>query len=349
MHKSKVLVLYTGGTFGMVPENIHENEGNLVPANLEDISQYMPALVKGGFFDSKGVSLDYETLSPVKDSSDFVPEDWERMAACIEENYNAYDGFIIIHGTDTMAYTASALSFMLHGLCKPIVITGAQLPISHPRTDAISNFTNAIFIAAYKSFNYLKIPEVIISFNDDLLRGNRSTKYSTNDLEGFESPNYPSLATLEERIEIISKNVLPEDSSPMIAKCKFDNRVIIVTLFPGFNAQNLKNLILNSDIKGIVFRSFGSGNYAADKELDKVLQLANEKEILLLNTTQCYQGTVYSGKYKAGASLAGNGVVNGKDLTLEASLTKMMWCLGNFSYMEAKEVLGKNMKGEMEA
>ena len=347
MNKSKVLILYTGGTFGMVPENAQDISSNLVPGNLESLSKFMPALEEDGFFANSGVSITYESLGKPIDSSNFVPSDWVSLAKRIEKDYEDYDSFIIIQGTDTMAYTASALSFMFSGLAKPIIITGSQLPISNPRTDAISNLTNSIYIGAYKSFGLQNIGEVLICFNDDLLRGNRATKFSTNDLEGFESPNYRSLASLEERISINEKYVLKKGETWFHTKCEMNEKVLIVQLFPGFNPQYLRNIIQDTDISGIVFRSFGAGNYSMTDSFIEVLEMAKEKKITMLNTTQCYQGSVHYGKYKTSSGMEKCGVVNGKDLTLEASIAKMMWCLGNYSYEQASVALAQSLRGEM--
>ena len=347
MNKSKVLILYTGGTFGMVPEHSKDLSSNLIPGSLEDLGKYMPALEEDGFFTNSGVSITYEPLGEPKDSSDFVPADWILITKRIEEDYDNYDAFILIQGTDTMAYTASALSFMIDGLAKPIIITGSQLPISHPRTDAISNLTNSIYLAAYKSFDLENISEVLICFNDDLLRGNRATKYSTNDLEGFESPNFNSLASLEERIIVNKRALVKGKGTEFRTQCKMEDRVVIVPLFPGYSPNYLRNMVNDMDIKGIVFRAFGAGNYFMSPEFIEVLEEARAKEIIMLNTTQCYQGSVHYGKYITNKGMAECGVINGEDLTLEASITKMMWCLGNYSYSNAISILGSSIKGEM--
>jgi L-asparaginase len=344
---SNIFILYTGGTIGMTPSDPTDLNSPLAPANLDDLALYMPAIRPDGFFASKSINLTYKSLSPLLDSSEFTPHDWVKMGREISENYSDYDGFVIIHGTDTMAYTASALSFMFSGLQKPVIVTGSQLPISNPRTDAVSNLTNAIYLAAAKSFNLPVINEVCICFNDDLLRGNRATKFSTNDLEGFQSPNYPTLANLEERIHIKTQYLSKHESSNFSLSDKFDNNILVLPLFPGMNADHLKPVVEGQKIKGLVLRSFGAGNAPSDSKLLDILKLAKEKEIVVLNITQCYEGTVSNGKYQAAKGLESCGVVSGADLTPEAAITKLMWCLANFDFDQCIQMIQTPLKGEM--
>lgn len=203
MKKTKVFVLYTGGTIGMAPKNSAINDSSLVPQSWEQLQQYMPSIHPDGYFSKvRNIEFEYESFSELLDSSQLDISHWVQMAEAIESRYEEFDGFIIIHGTDTMAYTASGLSFIFQNLAKPVVLTGSQLPISHSRTDAIMNFSNAIHIAGAKAFGLEPINEVTVCFNDRLLRGNRCTKASTNVFEGFVSPDYPPLAELEESIKI---------------------------------------------------------------------------------------------------------------------------------------------------
>lgn len=344
---SRIYILYTGGTIGMTPADPSDHNSPLAAGNLDDLAVYMPAIRPNGFFASNNIEITYNSLSPLLDSSEFTPEDWAKMGREIKENYDDYDGFVIIHGTDTMAYTASALSFMFSGLQKPIILTGSQLPISHPRTDAVSNLTNAIYLAAGKSFGIPLLREVCICFNDDLLRGNRSTKFSTNDLEGFQSPNYPTLANLEERIHIKTQYLSDHNSSEFSIMDQFDNNILVLPLFPGLDANHLRPIVEKKEISGLVLRSFGAGNSPSDTHLMDILKLAHDNEIVVLNITQCYEGMVSNGKYESSKGLVECGVINGADLTPEAAITKLMWCLANYSYADCIQKIKAPLKGEM--
>ncbi|MDC0579469.1 asparaginase [Bacteroidia bacterium] len=341
--KSKVFILYTGGTFGM-----KKTKNGLVPSSWEEIITYLPAIKNQTYFDFfSNIEFTFETLSTVVDSSDMNPEIWESIAKKIYAIYANYDGFIILHGTDTLAYSASALSFMFNHLNKPIVLTGAQLPIFHPRTDGIVNLSNAIYIAGYASFNITCIPEVCICFNDDVLRGNRSVKTSTNDFEGFSSPNYENLAHLEHDIHINNHLLKPKTTKKLELLHLFSSRVVNVTIFPGYNAAPLIDLVNQKKLEGIVLKTYGSGNLPKTRQWRDLIIACEKNKTLVLATTQCPNGKIEIGQYASSEVLISENVVDGKDITSEAALTKLMWVIGNYSYEERHKILSNNIRGEM--
>lgn len=340
--RSSIFILYTGGTFGM-----KESANGLEPSTWAEIIEYLPAIKNKTYFNHfSSIEFTFETLVPVVDSSDMSPAIWKNIADCIHQNYESHDGFIIIHGTDTLAYTASALSFMFENLSKPIVLTGAQLPIFHPRTDGIINLSNAIYIAGYKRFELPCIPEVCICFNDDLLRGNRAIKSSTNDFEGFSSPNFEYLASLEQRIQV-SKNILPQPKEELQILSHFSNKVVNVTVFPGYNVAALQDLVDNRKIEGIVLKTFGSGNLPNDESWKHLVKSCEKNEVIILATTQSANGRIEIGQYAASSFLKNKIVANGKDITSPAALTKLMWVIGNFEFKDRIKMLSKSLRGEI--
>ena len=342
--KSKVFILYTGGTFGMQES---EDKG-LVPTDWDQILSHMPAVKQNGYFSHfKNVDFTFDTLETIVDSSDIGPDTWKQIAAKIADNYEDHSGFIIIHGTDTLAYTASALSFILEDLDKPVILTGSQLPVFHPRTDAITNLSNAIYIAAYESFGLNCIAEVCICFNDDLLRGNRSSKTSTLDLEGFQSPNHPNLGHLEQDISIDTALINKAKGNGLKVKDQFSDKVVNVTVFPGYNPAVLIMMVEEGLLEGIVLKTFGSGNVSNKGEWQKLVQACVEHNVLILATTQCLHGSIKLGKYKASHQLISPNILSGFDITSEAALTKLMWVIGNYPMAERRAVLSQSIRGEM--
>lgn len=349
MDHLQIFILYSGGTIGMGPADITDPSSPLVPKNWAQLTQYMPSIKENGYFSQKDISFSYESFKPPLDSSQIKPEHWLKMAQIIEKNYDLYDGFIIIHGTDTMAYTASVLSFLFQHLSKPIVLTGSQLPISHPRTDAVNNFSNSIHIAAARNFGLPTIPEVMICFNDRLLRGNRASKTSTNDFEGFESPNCAPLGNLEENISINTNIIctVPEPNIKFKLTPLLNARVMDIALFPGLDSDTLKRLLGDDKVDGLILRTFGAGNAPMDEDFLNVLKEATDSGTLILNITQCFHGGINMQKYRAGNKLLQSGVISGGDMTKEAALTKMMWVLANVPPENRQEMLCKNLKGEL--
>ena len=346
-----VLLMYTGGTIGMVPKDIHNPVSELVAGNEQEIrdsiERLMPELGKDA-----GIRWELQTRDsiPPMDSCNISPSHWAEMARWVKEEYERWDGFVILHGTDTLAYTASALSFMLKNLGKPVVITGAQLPLRDERTDGRSNLANAIRVAAHRSDDAIPlIPEVLVCFGSLLLRGNRTRKVSTTHLTGFNSPNFPPLGRLGERIEIERRLIRPipnADLEPFEIEAEMESKVMDITLFPGQQAEALKALLSQADLKGVVIRTFGAGNTMTDPGVASAFQDASNAGKLILNVTQCLEGQVEMGLYQTSSHLMEAGVVSGLDLTPEAALCKLMWALATFDIAEAREQLQINQRGE---
>ncbi|MFT5513314.1 MAG: L-asparaginase [Bacteroidia bacterium] len=349
MEKTRIFVLYTGGTIGMGPQDPEKNESPLIPQSWEQLQRYMHSIHKEGYFSRiRNIEFEYASFPILLDSSQLDINHWILMAQEIEKRYADFDGFIIIHGTDTMAYTASGLSFIFQNLSKPVVITGSQLPISHSRTDAITNFSNAIHIAGAKSFGLEPINEVTICFNDRLLRGNRSTKASTNVFEGFVSPDYPALAELEESIKVKTRNLLAPTKGEFSINTELNPNVIILTLFPGFKVKHLQKLIDDDEIDGLIIKTYGSGNAPCTTEFLNCLRQAKKQGTIILFTTQCLQGGVKLGKYASSDVFRPIGVISGNDLTTEAALAKMMWVLGQkLPNPEVEKLMQINLRGEV--
>ena len=331
-HKSEIsiLIIYTGGTIGMVQD---PETGSLVPIDFRHISDHVPELRKFGY------QLHSVSFDPVKDSSNIDPGVWTKMAEIIEEGYSHFDGFVILHGTDTMAYSASALSFMLENLRKPVIFTGSQLPIGLLRTDGRDNLITAIEIAAARGTNGPAVPEVCIYFDNKLTRGNRTTKMSAEHFDAFSSPNYPPLAEVGLHLNYF-KNIIrcvPEDKNLTVHKT-FDNNVAILKLFPGINRKLIQAIINTEGLRGLIVETFGSGNAPTYSWFLDDLRSFNDKGGIILNVTQCHGGSVEMGLYETSRQMLSAGVVSGKDLTSEASVTKLMHLLGR--YQSKDEVVG---------
>ena len=343
--RSKVFILYTGGTFGMRPDP--KGDG-LSPGSWDELLSFMPAVEQNGFFNFfEDVEFSFHTLDQVVDSSNVGPALWKEIAGIVKDHYEEHTGFVIIHGTDTMAYTASALSFVFENLAKPVIITGSQLPVFHPRTDGITNLSNAIYLAAYPSFGLECIPEVALCFNDVLLRGNRASKQSTYDLAGFSSNNYPVLARLEQEIEIDRSALLPMPTGPLALRDRFSSAVVNVTVFPGYDPGVVLDLVQKDRIQGIVLKTFGAGNIPSDPTWDRLVRECEQKGVLILATTQCPNGSIDLGKYQASQPLLSPVVIDGKDIGTEAALSKMMWAIGNFGGAERRHFIADAIRGEM--
>jgi L-asparaginase len=335
-----ILIIYTGGTIGMV---LDPETGSLVPIDFRHITDHVPELRKFGY-DLHSISFD-----PVKDSSNIDPDVWIRMAEIIEESYSDFDGFVVLHGTDTMAYTASALSFMLENLGKPVILTGSQLPIGLLRTDGRENLITAIEIAAAKENNLPAVPEVCIYFDNKLTRGNRTTKMSAEHFDAFYSPNYGPLAEVGLHIRYFNHLIrYPVKGQNLIVHKSFDNNVGILKLFPGINRRLVKSIIKTEGLRGLIIETFGSGNAPTYQWfLDDLKQFIDSGGIIL-NVTQCHGGSVEMGLYETSRQMLAAGVVSGKDITSEASVTKLMFLLGRYSSGEKIiESLNKSLAGEI--
>ena len=339
---ASLLIIYTGGTIGMKEDPM---DGTLKPFDFSQIMEEVPELNK---FD---VKIDSYTFDPLIDSSDVEPSLWISLAELIRDRYEDYDGFIILHGTDTMAYSASTLSFMLEGLTKPVVFTGSQLPIGVPRTDGKENLISAVEIAAAKDYEgHARVPEVCIYFDSKLLRGNRSTKYSAEAFNAFASPNCPPLAEAGIQIryntDVIRKPIYWD--AQLRVQTHLDTRVAILKVHPGMTPQVMRSVVSDPQTRACIIETYGSGN-ALSKEwfLDIVREAAAAGKILL-NVTQCKSGTVNMNLYATGATLKHAGVLSGSDITTEAALGKLFSLMGrsdNDGWV--KTMLEKNLCGEI--
>lgn len=334
MTKKRIYIAYTGGTIGMQP-----SAQGFVPAPGMMAKQLaaLPELHRPEMPDF--VLHEYE---PLIDSAEMTPAHWQRIADDIAANYDDYDGFIILHGTDTMAYTASALSFMLNGLKKPVIVTGAQIPLASLRTDARANLLNALFIAAEHP-----LPEVCLFFEDKLLRGNRSTKARADGFDAFESPNLPPLARAG--IEIRSTSVTPLQPCDEVFSVAAitPQPVAVVTLYPGISHEVIANA-LQAPVKALILRSFGVGNAPRTPELLALFKEAQARDVLVLNLSQCYSGRVAMGSYATGSALAQAGVISGFDMTLEAALAKLHVLLSRDLTPEVlRAQMQENLRGEL--
>ncbi|WP_421865456.1 asparaginase [Motiliproteus sp.] len=307
----RIYILYTGGTIGM-----QRSEQGYVPMpGLADlIAQKMPVHLSANMPD-----YELEELDHLIDSTNATPADWRTIASRIRDNYDQYDGFVVLHGTDTLAYTASALSFMLQDLTKPVIVTGSQIPLCELRNDAQDNLITTLVLAR----NY-PIPEVLLYFNGRLLRGNRATKVKASGFDAFDSPNFPWLGQVGIHIEIKQHLTRPCAEKPRFELPGYGKqRIITLKLFPGIDAQFLRHL-LNQPLDGLILESFGVGN-APDRESEflQLLQQANDQGVVIVNRSQCLQGRVDHSSYATGLALAQTGVISGFDMTLEAAFCKL--------------------------
>ena len=321
--QSKVLLIYTGGTIGM---NRNTTTGALEPFDFEHLLFNVPELEQ---FDTQ---IDTYQFQPPIDSSDMTPARWTDLSHCIADRYDQYDGFVVLHGTDTMAYTASALSYMLENLTKPVIFTGSQLPIGQLRTDGKENLITSIEIAAAKDTEgHAMVPEVCIYFNARLLRGNRTTKQSAEEFNAFESFNYPHLAVAGVNIAYYQERMLhPRWDAPMTPHFRLDNNVIIFSLFPGIREDLIRHIIHTPNLKAIVMRTFGSGNAPQSPWLLNALKEGSRSGKVIVNISQCMQGAVEMGRYDCGYHLQEAGVISGCDSTVEAAVTKLMFLQSHF-------------------
>lgn len=310
-----------------------------VSGHLQNLMSTLPELKN----DTMPV-YDIREYEPLLDSSNMTPEDWLIIAEDIAARYNQYDGFVVLHGTDTMAYTASALPFMLQNLQKPVILTGAQIPLCEVRNDARENLITAMLIAA----NF-KIPEVCLCFGSKLLRGNRAIKVDAEGFDAFDSPNFPVLGKVGIEIKINWEFVRPPSKTyePVTVKPMIESRVAVLRLFPGISADIVNN-ILQPPIKGLVLETYGIGNGPEDSRLISALKAAIDRNVVIVNCTQCLKGTVNMEDYATGSALADVGVIGGFDLTVEAALAKMAYLFScKLPSAVIKEKMQTDMRGEL--
>lgn len=338
----RILVLLTGGTITMVRNH---KSGALRPADADTFKAFVPELSEGS------MQVDIVPFTPLIDSSDISPANWVKMATVVADNYGRYDGFVILHGTDTMSYSASALSFMLENLGKPVVFTGSQLPVGVLRSDAKENLLTAIEIAAAEGPDGKPIvPEVTIFFEDSLFRANRTTKKNAEHFEAFDSYNYPSLAKAGVRIQYRPNLIrYPEGNIPLFTHLRTSTDVAILKLFPGINESVVRAVLNTEGLRGVVLETYGSGNAPSAQWLYKALKEATDKGIIIVNKTQCSMGSVDMGQYEVARNLLKAGVISGYDITTEALLTKMMTLFGENpdNTDKVKQLLSVPVCGEM--
>jgi L-asparaginase len=337
---NRILLIYTGGTIGMMQD---AKSGTLKPFNFKHLTKQVPELSR--------FQLDLQSVSFKKpiDSSNMHPRIWVELAETIEKNYNDYDGFVILHGSDTMSYTASALSFMLENLSKPVILTGSQLPIGIIRTDGKENLITAIEIAAAKGKNGKPlVPEVAIYFEYELYRGNRTLKYNAEHFDAFKSPNYPVLAEAGVNINYNFNAIAHPSAKKLTVHKELDNDILVFNLFPGISKKITQSVLNTSGIKAIILHTFGAGNAPTDDWFIEALKKQIEKGVIIYNVTQCLEGRVIQGKYQTSAQLQKIGVISGEDITLEAAVTKLMFLLGQkLPAQKIKNLLGINLRGEI--
>ncbi|WP_461532948.1 asparaginase [Sinomicrobium sp.] len=338
--RSDILLLYTGGTIGMIKDF---KTGALRAFDFDKLVSRIPEL---SHLDCniKTVSFD----EPI-DSSNMNPEHWGKIAQTIEEHYDNFDGFVVLHGSDTMSYTGAALSFMLENLSKPVILTGSQLPIGDLRTDAKENLITSIQIAALQDGGKPVLSEVCLYFEYKLYRANRTTKINAEHFEAFASLNYPPLAESGVHLKVNREYLLsPNRRKKLKVHKELDNNIAVIRLFPGFSNAVLKAVFETPGLRAVVLETYGAGNAPTDEEFSEVLQSAIRNEIFVVNVTQCSGGSVLMGKYETSTHLQELGLINGKDITTEAALAKLMYLLGNkISRKAFRTVFETPLRGEM--
>ncbi len=334
--KDKVLIVYTGGTIGMV----QDSNGALKPFPLSHIYDLVPELKRCSY------AIDTCQLDNIIDSSNMTPDFWVDIAECIEREYDNYDGFVVLHGTDTMAYTASALSFMFKNLSKPIILTGSQLPMGMLRSDGRENLICALELAScHEAF----IPEVCLFFENHLYRGNRSTKISAENFDAFYSYNFPSLAKAGINFSFKPHLFMQQNGQPLEVRKNFDRNIAVLKLFPGITPQVVNAVLHAEGLHGVIIETFGSGNAPTESWFINAMKEAIGRGIIVLNVTQCKAGAVVMGQYEASCEMERIGIIGGNDITLEAAVTKMMYLLGTYpnDHDHVRHSLQCSLRGEI--
>ena len=333
-----IFIIYTGGTIGMVQD---KETGTFVPFDFELIARNLPDLARLNY------KLTVHSFTPIIDSSNMRPSIWVEMAQIIKDNYEQYDGFVILHGSDTMSFSASILSFMLEGLQKPVILSGSQLPIGEIRTDARENMMTALEIASAKENGKSIIQEVCILFDNKLFRGNRSFKYHSSKFEAFRSPNYPVLAEAGIHINYNRDALLDNSGKEFILHTKLDNRVGVLKLFPGISEETTRT-ILSADVRSIVMETFGSGNTMTDPWFLDLLADTIRGGKNIIDISQCKVGSVELGRYETSQGLKALGVTNGYDMTFESAVTKLMYLQGQLEdQAEVAYWIEQSIRGEV--
>jgi L-asparaginase len=335
---TKILIIYTGGTIGMVNDPL---TGSLIPFDFGQIQQNVPELARLNY------DLEVHSFDPILDSSNMDPTAWVELARIIENRYDDFDGFVILHGSDTMAFTASALSFMLENLGKPVVLTGSQLPIGEIRTDAKENLITALEIAATRKHHAAMVPEVCIYFDYRLFRGNRSIKYNSEKFEAFQSPNYPILAEAGVYLSFFKNYIQHQPKEAFKVHYQLDPNIGVLKLYPGIS-KNAVDAITESSVAAIVLETFGSGNTTTAAWFTESLQGAINRGKIIVDISQCQGGSVQLGKYETSKRLEEMGVLSGYDMTFEATIAKLMFLLGKgLDREEIVSCMERSLRGEM--
>jgi len=334
-----LLVIYTGGTIGMIQD---PQTGTLAPFDFDHIYQHIPILEKVHY------RIDNHCFDPVIDSSEVKPAFWQELTGVIAKNYERYDGFIVLHGTDTMSYTASMLSFMLENLNKPVILTGSQLPMGMVRSDGRENFLTSIEIAAAAIEGTPRVPEVAVYFENQLFRGNRTTKFNAEDFNAFVSENYPILAEVGVHIRFNDAVIRRPNFRNLKPHTALVENVAILKLFPGISEAVVRSITGIPGLKGLILETFGSGNTPTDPWFIQALKEAIDQGLVICNVTQCKGGTVETGRYVSSLQLEHIGVVSGLDITTESAVTKLMFLFGQgYSAEKVRELFSKPLRGEM--